>query len=275
MLTMPILNRSKKGIMRRCNVEITSKNAHKVREGAVLKGFNESDIVINGTSFNDSIYNTKNKEPNSTVNFLRNCNYRAAKKDFLVTTKKYQDSDLYDIYSVKMPPKKVSAGLDNLYGSIILDLKSETPGNKKGRYISLKKLGIDKTITEEKIYKLREIVSNEKDIDRIKDLMQLHGISDLYRTIEYMSNFEFTIIDEATIPEEQFKVVLESFSRLNSRDYKNLRNYYSIAEDNKDVYNKLTTISKILYNRPINLIKKSSDKQKVLVKTPDETKNAA
>ena len=275
MLTMPILNRSKKGIMRICNVEITSKNAHKVREGAVLKGFNESDIVINGTSFNDSIYNTKNKEPNSTVNFLRNCNYRAAKKDFLVTTKKYQDSDLYDIYSVKMPPKKVSAGLDNLYGSIILDLKSETPGNKKGRYISLKKLGIDKTITEEKIYKLREIVSNEKDIDRIKDLMQLHGISDLYRTIEYMSNFEFTIIDEATIPEEQFKVVLESFSRLNSRDYKNLRNYYSIAEDNKDVYNKLTTISKILYNRPINLIKKSSDKQKVLVKTPDETKNAA
>lgn len=275
MLTMPILNKSRKGIMRICNIEITSKNAHKVKEGAVLKGFNESDVVTNGVSFNDSIYNTKNKEPNSTVNFLRNFNYRTGKKDFLITTRKYQDSDLYDIYSVKMPPKKISAGLDNLYGSVILDLKNETPGNKKGRYISLKKLGIDKTITEDKIYRLREIVNNEKDIERIKELMQINGISDLYRTVEYMNNFDFTIIDEATIPEEQFKVVLDSFEKLNSKDYKNLRNYYSIAEDNRDVYNKLTTISKILYNRPINLIKKSSDKQKVLVKTPDETKNAA
>lgn len=272
MLIMPILNKGKDGKNRIYNVEIKLKNASKVKEGVVIKGYKEGDIMINGTSFNGSIYDTKNKEPNATVNFLRNYNYRTGKRDFLVTTRENAYSTLYDLYNVMMPPRKVTAGLDNLYGSAILDMKNEIPGVKKGRYVSLKKLGIDKHITKDKLEKLEEIVSTEKDEERRYNLMQLRGVSDLAKTIEYMNHFDCTIISEATIAEEELKEVLNIFSFLNTKDTKNLSKYYEIASDNKEIYSKLTQISKILYNKPINLIK-SGKKQKVKIKTIDEGQN--
>ena len=164
MLIMPIINKSKNGNTSIYNVKISLKNASKVREGVVLRGYDESDIIINGTSFNNSIYNKKGIEPNVTVNFLRNFNYRTGKKDFLVTTREASDSTLYDLYNVEMPPRKITAGLDNLYGSTILDIQKEMPDSPKGKYISLKKIGVDTHITDEKLYKLKDIV--EKLTDR-------------------------------------------------------------------------------------------------------------
>lgn len=274
MLVMPILNKSKNGISKIYNVRVSLKNASKVKEGVILKGYKESDIIINGTSFNNSNYNKKGIEPNATVNFLRDYNYRTGKKEFLVTTRENSDSTLYDLYNVEMPPRKVTAGLDNLYGSIILDMKKELPGSNKGRYISLKKLGIDKNLTEEKISKLKNIISEEKDEEKKNNLVQLNGVSDLEKTIDYMNLFDYIIINESIITEVELNNILKSFSKINTKDFKNLSKYYEIARENREVYAKLTKISKIIYNKPINLIKKDS-KQKRLIKTTEETKNAA
>lgn len=274
MLIAPILNKTKQGQSNVYNLKVKHKNAAKVKEGIVLKGYTQADIIINSQTFNSSIYNTKDKEPNSTVNFIRNANYRAEKKDFLITTKESPDSTLYDLYNVSVPPRKISAGLDNLYGSVILDMKNEIPGIEKGRYISLKKLGVDKHITEEKLEKLKAIVEEEKDPARRETLMQLQGVSDLAKTVEYLHNFEFTIVEGATIREEELKNFLELFGNLQTRDAKNLSRYYEIAKENQAVYRKLTQINKILYNKPINLITRDK-KSKVLVKTKDEIKNAA
>lgn len=274
MIVMPILNKNKNGVSKIYNVRVSLKNATKVKESTILKGYGESDIIINGTSFNNSTYNKKGIEPNATVNFLREYNYRECKKEFLITTRENPDSTLYDLYNVEMPPRKITAGLDNLYGSMILDMKKELPGSKKGKYISLRKLGIEKNLTNEKIDKLKEIMNLKENETRKSDLMQLNGVSDLQNTVNYMQNFDYIIINESTIPEEQLNLILNSFSKIKTKDFKNLSKYYEIAKENRDVYTKLTMINKILYNKPINLIK-GDMKQKKLIKIPEEVKNAS
>lgn len=267
MLVMPILNTSKNGISKIYNVEVKLKKASKVKEGVIIKGLHESDVSLNGASFNTSVYNTKGIDPNVLVNFLRNYNYKANKKDFLITTRESSDSDLYDLYNVAMPPRKIAAGLDSLYGAAILDMKKEIPGKVKGRYLSLKKLGVDKHITEEKMSKLRYIMEteNKEDMNRVRDVCQLNGVSDLEKTLDFMRLFDCTIINEATLTEQQLTDMLNVLENINTRDAKNLARLYEIAKENKEVYGKLTTISKIVNGRPLNLIK-SSNKGKVLVK---------
>lgn len=274
MLIMPILNKNRNGVLKIYNILVYYKNSSKVKEAILLKDYSAEDIIINGISFNNSLYNTSHYDPSKITDFLRYFNSKNAKKDFLVTTKEDPESKLYDLYNVVVPPRKISKGLDNLYGSTILDIRHETPNRQKGRYLSLKELGVDKHITDLKLYKLKEIVEQEKDPKRQFELMQLNGVSDLKNTIDFMKNFEFTIISEATMTDDDFKCILDSFNALNTKDTKNLTRYYTIAQENQEVYNKLTNISKILYKKPINLIKSKSE-PKILVKTMEDNKNAA
>ena len=127
MLIMPILNTSKDGISRIYNVEVRLKNAIKVKKDINLRGYEEADVIVNGSSFKNSIFNEKNQESNVVVNFIRNKNYRSDKKDFLVTTRNHSNSNLYDLYSIEVPPRKVTTGLDNLYGKVIIDMQKEIP----------------------------------------------------------------------------------------------------------------------------------------------------
>ncbi|MCI8347787.1 MAG: hypothetical protein HFJ12_07620 [Bacilli bacterium] len=270
MLVLPILNTNKDGVSILFLVEVTYPKAIRVKEGVSVKGLEESDVILNGASFNRSIYNTRGIEPNVITNFLRNFNYKANKKEFLVTTRQYADSDLYHLYSVPIPPRKIAAGLDNLYGSVILDLKKEIPGIKKGRYISLKKLGVDRHITQEKLEKLQYLSETELDKNKRKDIFQLNGVSDLEKTIDFMRLFDFTIIGEATLTEEQLTSMITKLQYVNTRDYRNLSRLYEIAKENREVYSKLTRISKIINKKPLHLIK-SSKKPRVLVKTNNES----
>ena len=146
-------------------------------------------------------------------------------------------------------------------------MKKEIPGKVKGKYLSLKKLGVDKHITEEKMSKLRYIMEteNKEDMNRVRDVCQLNGVSDLEKTLDFMRLFDCTIINEATLTEQQLTDMLNVLENINTRDAKNLARLYEIAKENKEVYGKLTTISKIVNGRPLNLIK-SSNKGKVLVK---------
>ena len=267
MLVLPMVNKNKKGnfIIYNIKLDLKSENYSKVREGTLIKDYQESDII------NESVFNIPNGEANKTVNFLRYFNSKNNKKKFLITTKKYADSNLYDVYNVEMPPRKVSGGLDNLYGSVILDIKNKIPGGKeKGRVVSLKKLGLDKNITEDKIEKLKKIAALEKNSEKRYNSMQLNGVSDLQNTVDYVKKFSYTILN--TISEEQLKDILVFFEMSNTKEYRELSKYYEIAKDNMEVYKKLTRINKILYGKPINLID-SKNKPKVLVKTIEKIKD--
>ena len=67
--------------------------------------------------------------------------------------------------------------------------------------------------------------------------------------------------------------MVSTLSCVNTRDYKNLSRLYEIAKENRDVYAKLSKISKVLDNTPLNLIQ-SKNKSKVLVKINDGSKAA-
>lgn len=254
MLIMPILNTSKNGITKIYNVEITLKNAKKVKENTKLKGFSESDVIVNGTSFNNSIFNTKSHEDNVVVNFIRSINYKTDKKDFLITTRTNSNKATYDLYNVAMPPRKVSSSLDNLYGKAIIDMQKEIPNIKKGRYLSLKQLGINSHLTDEKLGKLKYIVENTKEKERLEYLFLINGVGDLRNIIDYFKLFNFTIISEATIKEEDFLKILDAFNYTSSKDCRSLNKYYIMAKENQDIYRRLTILNRILYKKNLNLI---------------------
>lgn len=265
MLILPIVNRN-----RVLNVEIKLKKAEKVRKEASFENMPESDIFVNGRTFSSSTYN-KNPDSSAIVEFIRN-NSIMYKNDYLVTTRESSDSSLYDVYSVASPPKKVANGLDNLYGSIVTDMRKEIPNVKRGRYLSFEKLGVDKHLTDEKIAKLQRIVKEERDQSKWPYLFKEAGISDLPDTIDFINNFDCTVISDTTIPEDVLEDTLYALEPLQTRDYRNLRNYQEIAKSNKKVYSKLSLINQLIYDKPLELIHTSSSKNKQLIKKQNEIK---
>lgn len=269
MLVMPILNTGKNGTTRIYNVMISLKTASKVRENTVVNGIDEKDVVIGSSSFNNSLYNTKNKEDNVIVNFIRSKNSNMNRKNFLVTTRNYANKMTYDLYNVEMPPRKVTKGLDNLYGKAILDIQKQIPDIKKGRYVSLKKMGVVDHISDERLEQLRYIVDNAPNEANLQYMLLAHSLGDLKATLEFIKLFDFTIISEATVYESQVTDLLESLKFTETRESRNLHNYYELAKENRDAYYKLSSLNRIINGKPINLIQ-NKEKTKVFVKTPPE-----
>ena len=269
MLVMPILiNETKNSEAMIYNVEVKLNKAAKVKKSTSLKGYKESDIIVNGSSYNNSPYNNINKNYNSVVNFIRN-NIKADKKQFLIATRTYSNSPLFDLYSVAAPPSKISTGLDNLYGSAIIDMQKEIPDIKHGRDIDLKDLGVDLHITEEKVEKMSYIIKNVKDRTKWDYLFTANGVRDLKTTLDFMNLFDFSIIDNSGIEKNQLESIINSFSHTHDQNFKLMKKYYAKAINNKDVFSKLNRLSQLIYNKPIHLIHRKKDKKVLIMKKKD------
>ena len=265
MLILPIVNRN-----RVMNVEIRLRNARKIKTDVFYRNANESDIIVNREKFSNSTFRDS-KEENAPTDFIRSKSILYP-RNFLVTTKQKTDSKNYDVYEVTQPPKRVNECLDKLYGKAITDLRKEIPGFKnRGRYISFEKLGMNEYLTDEKIARLQRVVKEERDQARWPQIFKEEGIADLGDTLDFINNFECTVVSDTTIPENSLQDTLKSLEIINTKDYKNLNNYYKIAKRNADIYTKISYINKILYDKPLTLIQ--SEKQKQLVKKQNEVYN--
>lgn len=262
MLILPIVNRN-----RVMNVEIRLRNARKIKTDVFYRDANESDIIVNREKFSNSTFRDS-KEENAPTDFIRSKSILYP-RNFLVTTKQRTDSRNYDVYEISQPPRKVNDSLDKLYGKAITDLRKKIPGVKnRGRYISFEKLGMSEYLTDEKIAKLQRIVKEERDQSKWPELFEKEGIADIGSTLDFINNFECTVVSDTTIPEDSMKDTLKSLEIINTRDYKNLNNYYKMAKRNADIYTKISYINKIMYDKPLTLIQ--SEKQKQLVKKQNE-----
>ena len=190
------------------------------------------------------------------------------KKDFLVTTRHNSNSSLYDLYNIEIPPRKVTTGLDNLYGKVIIDMQKEIPDIKRGRYLSLAEVGVGEHLTEERLAKLKYISETSKDDKEFDYLILSNSMGDLRSTIDFIRMFEFEVVEESTVLENQVEDLINQLEKTKTREYRNLKSYYDMAKKNKVVYKKLSKLNQILYGRPINLIQKR-EKGKVFVKTTD------
>lgn len=256
MLILPIVNKN-----RILNVEVKLKDAEKIRSGVKFDDANESEIIVNGKKLSESIYN----DDNAVVDFIRN-NSLIYRRNYLVTTREEASSSFYDVYEVSQPPKRVNAPLDNLYASVVTDMRKEIPSVRRGRYLSFEKLGFDKYLTDEKIARLQRIVKENRDTSKWPSLFEEEGVADLSQTLEFINTFDCTVVNESTIPEDELQGVLKSMEVLNTRDTRNLRNYYQMALSNRDIYAKISYINKIIYDKPLSLIQSQKQKQKQLVK---------
>jgi len=267
MLILPIVNRNR--IM---SVQITIRNAEKIRSDVRFDDADESEIIVNREKFSESSFNTKDKT--APIDFVRSRSLLYP-RNFLITTKERDNSKYYDLYEVGQPLRKVNDGLDELYSKAITDMRMEVPGHNRGRYISFKELGLDKDLTEEKIGKIQRIVK-EEDRSNWPRLFEEAEVSSIIDTINFINTFDAKVISDTTIPEDSLNSVLKALEIINTRDSRNLRKFYNTALDNKEIYAKLSYINKIVYNRPF-LIKTKNERNKQLIKSINESehKNAA
>lgn len=262
MLILPIVNKN-----RVMNVEIRLRNARKIKTDVFYRDANESDIIVNREKFSNSSFKDS-REENAPTDFIRSRSILYP-RNFLVTTKQKTDSNRYDVYEVEQPPRKVNQCLDKLYGKAITDLRKEIPGVKnRGRYVSFEKLGMSEYLTDEKIDKLQEVIREERDQSKWPEAFEREGIADVGNTLDFISNFECTVVSDTTIPETSMQDTLKALGTLNTKDHRQLSKYYGMAKENAKIYKKISRINKIMYDEPLTLIQ--SERQKQLYKKPNE-----
>lgn len=264
MLILPIVNN--KRVM---NVAIRLKGATKVREGVFFDDARAGDIIVNREKFSDSSF-YDSKDANAPIDFIRSKSILYP-RNFLVTTRQEVDSEYYDVYQVPQPPRKVNDGLDELYSKSIKDMQCEIPGKEqRGKYVSFQDLGIDKSLSNEKIAALQKIIKEERNSSNWGQKFAAAGIADLPETADFLNHFECTVLTDTTIPEESLQDTLKALSSINTRDYRNLKKYYRMAQSNADIYTKISYISKIVYDKPLSLRHSNSSKQKQYVKRMED-----
>ena len=264
MLILPIVNRN-----RILNVEVKLKTATKIKTGVRDLGFLESDVVVNGKRLSDSVYKDVRSD-DAALKFIRT-NSMKFRRNYLISTRSEVNSTLFDVYEVSNPPKKINDCLDKLYVSVITDMRKEIPGNKRGRYLSLEKIGLDKVLSDDRIELLQSIVQRANTQEELLAICERAGVMDLISVVEFVKIFDCTVVEDATISEDTLQGMVESLKRVNTRESRNLASYYNMALSNRDIYTKLSMINKILYDKPLSLIQ--SKRQKRLVKAMGENVN--
>ena len=254
MLVLPIVNHGR--IM---HVKSSLKDAEKIYNSVILEGTKKSDVIVNQQLFSESSY-LDDKENNSVVKFIRNTSL-VSRNDFLVTTREEAESNRYDVYRVKQPPKFINLALDNLYASVITDMRKEIPNNNvKPHYVSFEKLGFNEALTDEKIARLQQIVQEEKDRSRWPRLFEQAGIADIPYMLEFLNHFDCTVISNTTLPEATLQSILALLEPTQISVYKEASKYYKIAKSNEKIYDKLKVAYHSIYQGPYRLI--MSEKQK-------------
>lgn len=254
MIVLPILNRG-----RVLNVKVELKNVNKIAKGINTFNIASSDIVINNNRYSESFHSKDIATCKSVMNFIRS-NSKASRSSILVSTKADEFGN-YDIYEIKLSDEKVSDGIDNLIGTLILDLKNEK-SNQKGRYLDLFKLGVFDLITEDKLNSLEYAKDNMERLN-ISKYIDDNNLRSLFKLVNCMDDFNFTVIKKSVMKEENFLELINFLEPTNSKDYNSLINYYDLAKSNQNEYSKLSYLYKTVNNKPLDLIHTPHEKVKV------------
>lgn len=270
MIIIPIINNNK---IKQVKIELA--NIYKIEKDKDYSSIEANDIIIGSESFKNSRFNKKNQSISSILDFIRT-SYIHSKSPTLISTKYYNSEHNYDLYQINPPLKSITTGLDNLYASIILDLKNCIPDAIKGKYIDLEKLELTSHITDEKLELLQIIASNLQQNESKKDylkILQENELDNLIETLRFMELFYCEIIPNASIDIDNYKKVLKSMSKVNTKEAKDLKNLYIIAKNNEQSYYKLSKLYNIVYNEPLHWI--HSSKEKAKIKQTDEIRKTA
>ena len=256
MLVMPILHKGKI-----YNVEVKLKNVYTIQDLGAFQKLFESDIIVNGRSFNQSKCYEKDSPLMNVVYFIRD-NALYGNNSFFLTSRRNNQGDM-NSFHVALPLPHVTDGLDALYGSVIQNMKREIPGHKKDRNLSLKKLGVSAHITEEKLNLLKKEVRNKEDREENSTISDHIDIDLLSQTLEFVRQFECKVIEEATVDERIIQSLLSPLGSIHTKESKQLKDYYLMAQENSEEYGKLDDLSKIMTGESLRLIRREKNMTKI------------
>ena len=195
MLILPILNKDKI-----FNAELTLKIASLENNATLLfEKVGESDVMVNSKKLSES-----KLDKNNVVEFIRfnSINYP---RDFFVNTRNKQfdkkkfdeignrvsSENTFETYRIKPIPSRVNIYLDKLLNNLIIDMMNKVPNkDNNGRYVSLKRLGFDEFVNDEKIERLRSIISSVSDPSKLPSLFRSAGVEDLVDLVTFFDVFE-------------------------------------------------------------------------------------
>ena len=189
MIILPICNRE-----RILNVEVELKKARKVARKVNDFNVKPCDVMVNGYRYSESHFSKDIATPKSIMNFIRT-NSKTGRSSILISTK--EEDGVYDIYELEGVNDKVSDGVDNLIGTLILALKNES-STQKGRYLDLSKIELFDEITLDRVREL-EFLSKNMDKLNISKYIEEHDLRCLFRLLQSMDEFSFTIIKNSLI----------------------------------------------------------------------------
>lgn len=267
MLILPVLNKDKI-----FNAKLTLKIASLENNATLLfENVGESDVMVNSKKLSES-----KLDKNDVVEFIRfnSINYP---RDFFVNTKnkqidekKYDDignrvtsDNTFDTYRIKPIPSRVNIYLDKLLNNLLIDMMNTVPNkDNNGRYVSLKRLGFDEFLNDEKIERLKSIITTVSDPEKLPGLFRSAGVEDLVDLVSFFDILEATVVPDSSIQEEDLVKLIKKFEKVHSKDFKSLNNYYRIAKENSEIYAKINSVSKLIYDKPFRLVQSEKQRQK-------------
>ena len=242
MVILPILNKDKI-----YNVEVKLKNVIEDSELGLFEKHYESDIVINGQSYNESTYHEKNAPLINLSYFIRNSSLYTGS---YVLTSRRNDQGKMHTYRIAMPPLKISDGLDSLYSSVIQNMKKEIPEHEKGKYISLKSLGVFDHLKERPAFLFNEgFLNKEQQLEKEK-FTQL-----LTKTCSFLQIFDCRVIEDAILDVKTLDTSMQPFVLMKTEEGKKLQKYYNLAEENASEYRELQSLVRNLMGETFHWIR--------------------
>ena len=231
------------------NLQISLKNIKKFE-----KLSNQSEINISGKTVSTTIDNK------NMIELIRHYSKKIYNKVYLVSTKTSSTNNKHTTFEIPTPTEYINDELDELYIKVLLDiLKNEHP-NETGRILDLSKLNIFSDIDENQIQIIKEIATGV-EVSKIKKVLENYGISHVYESCEFLTQFEFTQLDSAINERDYLKTIefLSSIKKINQETKK----YSEAVENNTKVLKKINQINKIITGSTLNVIKKEEEKIKV------------
>lgn len=218
----------------------------------------ESDILVNGMSYNESAYYVKDAPLNNVIKFIRERSFYE-NTSCVLTSRRNEECKQY-VFHFAPPLPKVTDGLDALYSSAILDKKKDIPGHSKGRDISLKKLKVTEHITEEKLKVLRRVVDSlgYLTLDNILEVRD-ERVLQLYQTLIFLKQFDCSVLDEATIDLKEMQHIVQSVDSLPTKSAREIKNYYQIAKENGNEYTKLEHLANTMTGESLGWVPKENN----------------
>lgn len=236
-------------------MKIGLKNKELLDDIVFFQDLRESEIVAGNKKLSKAELENVSNKYEVITDFIR----KNSTDKYIVTTKSREGN--IDAYVIKTPKKYINRSFDLLYGICVMDIMKSDVNYERKRVVSLKNIGI---LEEFDYNELRELI-NISSVADFKKTEKFEYISDIF---DFLDNFSFEF-DSVFEDMDIFKEQLKFFKNCSSDMYHKQLKLLEKAENNSEVYNKLSFIYYHVFGETLKLVDNRRQKEKRKIKVGD------